>query len=620
MLDTLIKIGKVQSQGKSDWDAKIYNPPNKTLLVLLIFDIDEQEIKIDTEAFDTQRAIDFRCLKPAGARAKNALVTVDVTKNFEQFKKSLFGSGESESGEFIEIIKRDCPQIEHTELGKALLQVFGMKKIFENYSDTEGYFKSKNTVLAAVIQSKELGIEEPKALAILDGFEDFAKIKILKTEILDEGKERIEKMCYATGELYDDVSEVDFSNRFSLNKMFVTTTKNYLSEFQDGNSAGSYQVSSQNQKLLEAASKFVLDNWQITIADINHCILPRTFGDAPLNDNLFRTYIKPTTDILFGFDNVTKIMRQAKRKRELFWLTFLAYESDGNFFKTLNIIQDINGLYLQKIEDTFLDTHELLNETQGIDWQRIMSYKKEGEIVTPPFNFQTIYSCIPIRKDKEKKNVALAFFKSILEQRKIDRIQIFEHFKELILCHRYERYAGYKNIRSSGGFDFSLEKSVFQYLALIEVLNKLELFKENKKESEMENQEKREPSVSEVRQQQIDIFFERMQYTGHQKGLFYLGQVLSSVAYAQVKKQHTSKPILNKINYNGMDASAILKLHKDLREKIVQYKLHGFCEPVLAKFHEYFDISRFKMSKEEALFYIMSGYSFRTDSPITENQ
>jgi hypothetical protein len=128
MLDTLIKIGKVQSQGKSDWDTKIYNPPDKTLLVLLIFDIDEQEIKIDTEAFDTQRAIDFRCLKPAGARSKNTLVTVDVAKNFEQLKKSLFGGAESDLGEFMEIIKRDCPQIEQTELGQALLKVFDMKK------------------------------------------------------------------------------------------------------------------------------------------------------------------------------------------------------------------------------------------------------------------------------------------------------------------------------------------------------------------------------------------------------------------------------------------------------------------------------------------------------------
>ena len=70
MLDTLIQIGKAQSQGKDDWDAKIYNPPDKTQLVLLIFDVDEQKITTDLEAFDATRAKNYRCLKPEGARAK----------------------------------------------------------------------------------------------------------------------------------------------------------------------------------------------------------------------------------------------------------------------------------------------------------------------------------------------------------------------------------------------------------------------------------------------------------------------------------------------------------------------------------------------------------------------
>jgi CRISPR-associated protein Csh1 len=627
MLDTLIKIGKIQSQGKSDWEAKIYNPPNKTLLVLLIFDIDEQKIKIDTEAFDSQRAIDFRCLKPAGARAKNALVTVDVSKNFEQFKKSLFGSGESESGEFMEIIKRDCPQIEQTKLGAALLKVFDMKTIFENYVDTEGYFKSKNNVLAAVIQSKELGIEEPKALAILDGFEDFAKIKILKTETLDEGKERVEKMCYATGELHDDVSDVDFSNRFSLNKMFVTTTKNYLSEFQDGNSAGSYQVSSQNQKLLEAGSKFVLDNWQIRIADVNHCILPRTFGDVPLNDKVFRTHIKPTTDILFGFENIKDVVRQAKRKQDLLWLTFMAYESDGNFFKALNIIQDINGLYLNKIADTFLDTHDLFSEMQGRQWERIMSYKKDGEMVTPNFNFQTIYGCIPLRKDKEKKNVALALFKSILEQRSIDRHQLFEYFSELMLCHRYKRYTAYKNIYPNDKFNYYTEKAVFQYMALIQVLNELKLFKDNKKDLEMENQEKSISSVPDA-SNQVESFFIKMNYNSQQKAMFYLGRILNWIGFAQESKEHESKPILGHVNYNGMDYKAIVRLKKELFLKMKQYhkfknngKIYNLfkrCEPLFDQFEKHFELNHrdaksWGLNREETLFYLLSGYSFRIE-------
>ena len=156
----------------------------------------------------------------------------------------------------------------------------------------------------------------------------------------------------------------------------------------------------------------------------------------------------------------------------------------GQTFKTLGTIQDVNGLFLQKLAHLFLDIDDLFNETKGINWNRIMSLGKDKD--KGDFNFYTLFGCIPVRKDKEKKNVALSFFKSILEQRKIDRQQVFEYFSELVLCHRYERYAGYKNIYSAGEFDFGIEKAVFQYLALIQVLEKLNLFKDNKTEKTME--------------------------------------------------------------------------------------------------------------------------------------
>ena len=630
MLDTLIQIGKAQSAGKEDWDAKIYNPPDKMQIVWLIFDIDNNKIETDLEAFDGDKAKYFRCLKPEGARAKSALVTVDSPKNFEQLKKSLFGgSTGATSGEFIEIIKRDCPHIESTELGQALLVIFKMKTTFENYPDTEGRFKDKKNIVVTAIQSNELGINEPKALAHLDGFEAFAKIKILKSASDDTQSPKIERLCYATGEQAKDVCEVDFSNRFSLNKMFVTTTKNYLSDFQDGHSAGNYQVSNQNQKYLEAGSKFVLENWQTSIADINHCILPRMFGDIPLKNVVYRDYIKPTVDLLFEMESADKLLNDVRRAKDsegnkvFFWVTFMAYESDGNFFKTLNIIQDINGFYLKELVNLFLNTDELFNSIKGISWERITSYKKNDEIKHAPFNLKTIYGCIPVRKDKEKKNVALALFKSILEQRKIDRQQIFQYFSELVLCHRYGRYAGYKNIYASGDFDFGLEKAVFQYLALIQVLEKLNLFKNYKKEMSMENPEKSTPSVSEVLtdaqkyQKQVDDFFEKMNYSQNQSALFYLGRALSQIAYEQVKNKHKNKPILAKVNYHGLDLEAIWKLYGELREKVVQYKAMS-VEFSLGKFNNMLNPSDWKISKVEALFYVMSGYSFRTEKEQSE--
>ena len=81
------------------------------------------------------------------------------------------------------------------------------------------------------------------------------------------------------------------------------------------------------------------------------------------------------------------------------------------------------------------------------------------------------------KKDKEKKNAALALFKAILEQRKTDPQQLYKHFTELILCHWYGRYKAYGNIYQNENFYFAARNAVFQYHALLYILKQLNLLK-----------------------------------------------------------------------------------------------------------------------------------------------
>jgi CRISPR-associated protein Csh1 len=101
-----------------------------------------------------------------------------------------------------------------------------------------------------------------------------------------------------------------------------------------------------------------------------------------------------------------------------------------------------------------------------------------------------------------------------------------------------------------------------------------------------------------------------MDYGEPEKAVFYLGRVLSSVAYAQYKKGHESKPVLNKINYNGMDSKAIVRLSLDLAEKVRQYNIHRETEWNFSLFRESFNEKDWPLSKEQNVFYLMAGYSF----------
>ena len=113
----------------------------------------------------------------------------------------------------------------------------------------------------------------------------------------------------------------------------------------------------------------------------------------------------------------------------------------------------------------------------------------------------------------------------------------------------------------------------------------------------------------------LAAFFERMNYTDDQKAAFYLGRILGNVAYAQWKKGHRTKPVLGKINYNGMDAKALVRLRLDLLEKCRQYNiLKFFIEDSFSKFHDHFKLDGWdkRMKPDEALFFLLAGYSFKT--------
>lgn len=105
-------------------------------------------------------------------------------------------------------------------------------------------------------------------------------------------------------------------------------------------------------------------------------------------------------------------------------------------------------------------------------------------------------------------------------------------------------------------------------------------------------------------------------FNEQQKALFYLGDMINQVGNCQYFAGHDHKPILNKITYQGMSLKEIKRLYIDVFEKLVQYnkrdKALFYCEKSNSKFKEYFDRNEnnWKLSDEENVFYLLSGYAF----------
>lgn len=642
MLDTLIKLGSQLSHNRGEWDD-IIDYPNiqkekdksiKLYVAELIFDLDKCDIYLNPslkEYDEDKSCLDFKNIKIQGGNNKAIYACVESGK-LEQIRKTFFGITDSKGnaptlGQFQEAISKDFPQFSTTTLGLLLPKIFSLAPLFiekftvekESKKQVERLIDEKlltSTVLQSTsskvilfytsVVSPSDGILKATPISKIEGFEEFMKAKFLDKGKKQASSETSPKLCYATGILNTDVSEVNFADRYSLNKMFVKETKNYASFF-DKNSFGlNYQVSNNNQLLLSRASKYLLDNQKIRIAGIDHCIIPQFLHKEQVDIQFITKGIFQKSELLFDIKSFDSLVTSAEYETDApFWITFLAFESDGNFFKTINEIKDVSKFHFYKIIETFDEVNDFFKDDlqDAVDWLSVMTdYGKQHR-----FNLASIYSIIPIRKDKEKKNEVLSLFKLMFENRQIDIQKLFKHFCDLILCHRYKRHEAFKNVKKYDDqyFDFAIRDSVFKYFALIQSLKQLNLL-QDMEENEIVTPETSEETLNEY-QQKINAFFQQMSYKPDQKAMFYLGRMLHSVAYIQKDK---SKNVLEKVNFSGMDKSQILRLRNGLIEKAKQYKEISKVIFSDSEFNSYFDFNNWNMKPEEAVFFILSGYSF----------
>ena len=612
MLPTLTTIGLQLLEGKGIW-ARLTTEPkidkNKTPWVCpILFDCVNKEIKIHEEGIERfkkdESAITYRYLDPEnwGRRGIKCALAVEP-KNFSMLEESLFGKTDDDEGSMMKAMEAYDPNLTEKPLHHAL------KEINENLDDIRDHLDYKKVkeelplgkqdeavLFYSVIKSEQINEGSPTKLFELEGYEEFVVEKFGTTQNPEAG------LDYVTGNYSEETIEAVFSGRYNLNKVFQTTTTNYANQF--SNFRKNFQVSPDIVSALDRASEYVLDDLQVKIAGINHVLVPdfltKNLHEFDLEET--EVFLNRSSEFLFRLHDFESEIERELPDVNIFWINYLAFESDGNSLKVINHIKDVNSRYLTGLADVFHDTAITFRPYIG------------GKYL---FNLQSIYYLIPVRDGQiAKKNEALDLFKDILEQRTIDPAILYRHFINLLLCHWYRRYQGYPNIPKTEHFDFAVKDAVFKYSALFFTLNKLGLIimeQEQHSTADISNK-----GMSEF-QQQIQRFFEKMEYTEAEEALFYLGRILSAVAYAQYKKGHESKPILNKVNFNGMDAQAVMRLSLDLAEKTRQYGIHSKTEWNFSRFHERFTEKSWPLGTEQNVFYLMAGYAFGLTQSESDN-
>ena len=640
MLKTLLKLGQELSEGRTPWDD-IIDVPNLPLknnkgeainyfAINLIFDLDEDAIKLEKTAelsFDKNAEYSPHALKYVKVLGGNnkAFYTTVEEKKLNQIPKTFFVTLKNEElpqkSEFMEALEKAGDSFKETQLYEVLDAItrlgptFYEKFLSNNKFDIKAFKDQldfgKNEKIGLVftsVKSTKLNLFEPTPVNQLEGFDEYIEKKFFSEKSNDDSQQKT-GLDYVSGDMTTNGKVANFERGYNLNALFVQTTKNYASHFNDKGFAANYQIDEDSRTYLERASHHIVNEVKITIAGIPHTIIPEFFKESTIHIQDVLPTIQKQSELLFKLkeledvvDNVEEDLEDAD-ETPFFWLNFLAYESDGNFFKIITQIKDISRFHFLDTVRAFAKVHQMLKPWLG----------------SKMFNLQQAYGIIPVRQKHENKNDALILFSDILEQRPIQIEKLYDHFSELIQCHWYKRYESYPNVYSDyASFDFAVKDATFKYSALFKSLQNLGLLTKN----EIFMDHKSDTQTTAISNSPED-FFEKMAYKDSQKALFYLGRALNTIAFAQQQQKHASKPILNKLNYNGMDKDDILRLGHELWEKANQYsqvsyngKPHYFLNRTewnLKYFHNFFDYEHWKdqdIKEEEALFYILTGYSF----------
>lgn len=627
MLNTLISLGNEIAQQQGEWDNLVEIPkfdeknkdgePITNYVLIVTFDIDAQTIAIKNNfhAFGVQSSpVKYRNINSElwGRNGAPWMVTCSYPKKLPILLKSIFGKPEDDigMGSFQKSLLKSYPESRDSLFYKALEACYTLRNVpieeeKKGIDVLDSEFISKKVTLpknhkivliSIAIKSELLGISDPTLLCQLDGYDHFIKKNFSKD--FNSKQDGDEKLCYVTGKKSSNVSLPSFPDREDLNNIFVTTTINYANNLEKTAFTNNYQISADIQKALQNGSNYIrgkLNNQRcsVRIANTEHFIIPVFLQTEDVDLKFEMDHIQKLSEWVFSTKQLDNLFEGLGSESSLFWINYIAYASDGNSVKVINHIKDVSSIWFYTI---------------------VIKDNEQSNLISKYFNskrlnLSTIYYAIPIRKDHEQKNDALKLLSQVLEQRKVSIQKLFNHFTELILCHYYNRYPSYSNITyKPESFDFAIRDSVIKYLFLLNFLKSLNL-------TDMEVNEK---STLEGKDSsdKLKQFFEEMGYSPQQQSLYWLGRMVSKIGTAQFKKGHSQKPVLNKINYNGMDYSKIQRLFVDTFELATQYRIANEINFYSNSFTQIFpaDEKLWKITPQEGVFYILSGFSLYFDN------
>jgi len=473
------------------------------------------------------------------------------------------------------------------------------KEIVENFSAIIfEHIKSKYNISKKDISLFSILFED-SILAESNEYKNYI-ITSLSPKITDNNLENICFVCDSKKYVSYDTTKLRFT-------YYITDKIGFSSEFNGKTEKGflkNFALCYSCLKKLLAGENFILNYLNFKLNNIDLLMIPKFLFKANINLEQIKELSNSFKD---GFTKKLNLKSLKEIEEKLFnnfinednyintIINLLFYKKDQSAFKIFKLIKDIPPSHFFNIIKTIVicknDFKEFINK-DDID----LTFEALGYLIVPRINNT---------KTLDFKKI-LNFYDSVLSNKPINYLYLINQFTNssasIMLNSQTKLYSD-----KSLNLAFYIQKC----LILLNILKDLNLIKIGGPMS-YENLN--------VNKKIID-YIEKLNLNSLQAGLFLLGYLIGEIGNAQFRKGNKSKPILEKINYRGMDKNKILRLCNEIFEKLKEIKILEFNEKNYAEMKKLIDsnIKNWNLTDYENVFYILSGYSFSTLSIISSD-
>ncbi|PWB54324.1 MAG: hypothetical protein C3F06_04545 [Candidatus Methanoperedenaceae archaeon] len=334
------------------------------------------------------------------------------------------------------------------------------------------------------------------------------------------------------------------SNTTNLEFKFYMTDKIGFSSNLDGIFTKNYNICKNCYQYLIIAENIIDTNLSTRIGGLNTYIIPHFIHKVgKINIEDFSKYLTYSTSSVIALDSLKKFQNELERfkeyeaKKNNFIINYLFYHHPpgSSEFKILKLIKDVPPSrldFIRRIEEDIFN---------------LVSNKYENN----NFNIylETIWYSIPIKKEKKGGYSGVSRYLDLIDDifsnKNVDYNFLINQFTEVIRIIKFER-EGY-NIRINEDFN----TKILQLNFLLLFFKKLGIMRG----SNMSEMSKITISgIEYIFPKDIFEYWKDIEIYGDdcKKALFMLGYLIGEIGYAQSDSGHKKKPILNKINFQGM--------------------------------------------------------------------